>query len=142
MRELMGYLAARNGGEDTAARTVAGIPQRILRWHLYRFLRNGLRRKGDRAGHARGPDQAWINQSIGAGIAIGPAPGITHSPTDTSDDMRADSVVTGSPITIVYSRETFTDDAIEEIAGAIPDLGLFDCGSRVGQAASRGARRT
>jgi hypothetical protein len=144
MRELMGYLVARNGGEDTAARMVAGIPQRILRGHLCRqFLCQRFRRKEDRADHA------WINEPIGAGIAIGQAPGITHSPTDTSqtdaivtDDIQADSVVAGSPITTIYSREAFMDDAIEEIAGAIPDLSLFDCGSRAGQAASGGARRT
>jgi hypothetical protein len=70
MRELMGHLVARNGGEDTAAHMVAGFPQRILRGHPCR------------------------------------------------------------------------QDAIEEIAGAIPDLSLFDCGSRAGQAASAGARRT
>ena len=108
MRELMGHVVARNGGEATAARIrmVAGIPQRMLRRHL----------------------------------AIGAAPGIAHSPTDTSqadtvltDDIQAESLRTGGPITA---------NAIEDLAGAIPDLSLFDCGSRAGQAASAGARRT
>jgi hypothetical protein len=94
---------------------VAGIPQRMQRRHL----------------------------------AIGAAPGIAHSPTDTSqadtvltDDIQAESVRTGGPITTIYSGKTFMDDAIEDLAGAIPDLRLFDCGSRAGQAASAGARRT
>jgi hypothetical protein len=115
MRELMGYLVARNGGEAAAARMVACFPQRMLRGHL----------------------------------AIGAAPGIAHSPTDTSqadaigtDGAQAESVRTGSPIAIVYSGDSFMDDAIEDIAGAIPDLSLFDRGSRAGQAASAGARRT
>jgi hypothetical protein len=150
MRELMGYLVARNGGEDTAACAVAGIPGRILRRHLCRqFVRKRFLRKADRAGHAWTADRAWIDESIGAGSAIGQAPGTTYSPTDTSradavltDDVRAAGVRTGSPITIIYSRETFVDDAIAEIAGAVPDLSPFDCGARAGQAAIAGARRT
>jgi hypothetical protein len=59
-----------------------------------------------------------------------------------SDNILADGVGTGSPITIVYFRERPTDGAIEGTAGAIPDLGVFDCGSRAGQAASEGAGRT
>jgi hypothetical protein len=51
------------------------------------------------------------------------------------------SVRTGSPIRIVYSGETFTDDAREEVAGAIPDLGVLDRGSQAGQATGHGARR-
>src|ERR1700751_5285158 len=72
MRELMGYLVARNGGdEETAARMVAGIPQRILRGHLCRlFLRKRFLRREDQACHG------WINESISAGIAIGEVPGI------------------------------------------------------------------
>jgi hypothetical protein len=115
MRELMGYLVARNGGEDAAARMVAGIPQRMLRGHL----------------------------------ATSEAPGIAHSQTDASQavtietgDMQAESVRIGSAKTIIYSGETRMDDAIEEIAGATPDRSLFDCGSRAGQAAGAGARRT
>jgi hypothetical protein len=59
-----------------------------------------------------------------------------------TDSILTDSVRTSSPITIVYSREHFTDDAVEEVSGATPDLGVFDCGSRAGPAASEGARRT
>jgi len=58
-----------------------------------------------------------------------------------SDNILADGVGTGGPITFVYFRERLTDGAMEEAAGAIADLGLFDCGSRVGQAASEGAGR-
>ena len=59
-----------------------------------------------------------------------------------SDNILADGVRTGRPIAIDYFRERLTDGAIEEIAGAITDLGVFDCGPRAGQAASAGAGRT
>jgi hypothetical protein len=85
MRKLIGYLVARNGAEDAAARMAAGI-----------FLTN--------------------NNLTG-------------------------SVRAGSPITIIYSRENFADGAIGETVAANPGLGVSDCGSRAGRAASEGARR-
>jgi hypothetical protein len=86
MRKWIGYLVARNGAEDAAARTAAGI-----------FL---------------------------------------------SDNILADGVGTGGPITIVYCPERLTDGAIEQIAGAITDPGVRGRGPRTGEAASAGAGRT
>ena len=37
-----------------------------------------------------------------------------------------DSARTGTPITIIYAREKSADDAIEVIAGALADFGVFD----------------
>jgi hypothetical protein len=37
-----------------------------------------------------------------------------------------DSAHTGTPITIIYAREKSADDAIEETAGALAGLGVFD----------------
>ena len=37
-----------------------------------------------------------------------------------------DGAQTGTPITIVYARENFTDDAVEEIAGAISGFDVLD----------------
>jgi hypothetical protein len=59
-----------------------------------------------------------------------------------SDNILADGVRTGGPITIVYFGERLTDGAIEEIAGAITDPGVFDYGPRASQPTSAGAGRT
>jgi hypothetical protein len=100
MRELIGYLDACRGAEEVAARLAAGIPQK--------FLRNE-----DRAYRAR----ALIDdESIGARIAIGKIA--------ISDTIR--SVLTGSPTITIYARENFMNDAVEEIAGAIPGFGVLD----------------
>jgi hypothetical protein len=127
MRELIGYLVARSGAEDAAARMAAEIPARIP---CRQFVCRGLlckqfRCRGDR------------------GLGIIQAPADNH-PTNNirTDNILADCVRTGSPITIFYSREDLSDDAIAEIAGAIPDPSVFDCGSRAGPAAGEGARRT
>jgi hypothetical protein len=130
MRELIGYLVACRGAEHAAARMAADIPQRFLR---KQFLCEPFLCKGDRADHALIDDE-----SISAGIAIGKAPSVLHTLTD---NILTEGVRTGSPIRIVYSRENFTDDAREEVAGAIPDLGVLDRGSQAGQATGQGARR-
>jgi hypothetical protein len=122
MRELIGYLVASGGAEDAAAWMAAGISQRVLcrQFVCKHFLCEQVIRRQ-----------------------------VTHARTDTvptnsilTDNVLTDSVGTGSPITIIYSRESFADDAIEEIASAIPDPSVFDCGSRAAQAAGGGARRT
>ena len=113
MREMIGHLVARRGAEEAGVRTNAPAPRRCKQ-----FLYAQLLRKEDRA------DDALIDdKSIDASIVIGKAPSIVHFLTDGA---RADSARTGSPITIVYAREIYTDDAIEEIAGAIPGFGVFD----------------
>jgi hypothetical protein len=142
MRELIGYLVACRGAEDAVARMTAGIPQRIL---SKQFICKQFLCKESPAG------RALIGQeSISSGTTFGKATGITHTPTDNililadrvlTDSVRTDSARTGSPITIVYSRENFTGDAVEEPAGAIPDLSVFDCGFQAGRAAGAGARR-
>jgi len=100
MRELIGYLAACGGDEEAAVRMAAGIPQQFLR-------------KEDRAD----PVRARIcGDSIGASFAIGKT-AISHA---------VRSAPAGSPITIVYARENFTEDGVEAIANAIPDFGVSD----------------
>jgi hypothetical protein len=100
MRELLGYLVACKGDEEAAARMAAGIPQQFLC-------------KEDRADRVR----ARIDdESIGAGFAIGK--------TATHNTIR--SAPTGGLITIIYARENFTGDVVEEIANAIPGFGVFD----------------
>jgi hypothetical protein len=97
---LIGYLVACNGAEEAAARMAAGIPQQFLC-------------KEDRADRVR----ARIDdESIGAGFAIGK--------TATHNTIR--SAPTGGLITIIYARENFTGDVVEEIANAIPGFGVFD----------------
>jgi hypothetical protein len=110
MRELIGYLVACRGAEEVDVWTAAGIPQRFLC-------------KDDRADHALIDDE-----SIAAGSAIGEAPSIARTLTDDilTDRGLTDSVGTGSPITIIYARENFTDDAVAEIARAIPGFGVLD----------------
>jgi hypothetical protein len=100
MRELIGYLVACRGDEAAAARMAAGIPQKFLC-------------KEDRADriHARIDDE-----SIGAGFAIGK--------TATHNTLR--SAPTEGLITIIYARENFTGDVVEEIANAIPGSGVSD----------------
>jgi hypothetical protein len=115
MRELIGYLVACRGNEEAAARMAAGIPQQFL----------CEEDRADRV-HARIDDE-----SIGTGIAIGK--------TATHDTVQ--SAPTGRLITIIYAREKFTGDLVEEIANAIPGLGVSDCGSRECQATGKGARR-
>jgi hypothetical protein len=135
MRQLIGYLVAFRGAEDAAARMAAGNSLRLLCKH---FPRKKWKQRLCKGGHTRIDDK-----SIGAGIAIGKASSITHAPTGSvlTDKVLADSAPTSSPITIVYARENFADEAVEEIAGTVPDLGVFDCGSQAGQAAGAGARR-
>jgi hypothetical protein len=127
MRELIGYLVARGGAEDAAARMAAGISQRIPGRQF--VCRHFLCKQVD--------------------IAIGETPGITRAPAGSAStdgiltaNIRTGSSGTSSPITIIYCRENFTDHAIEGTTAAIPDLSVFDCGSRAAQAASAGARRT
>jgi hypothetical protein len=143
MRELIGYLDAFKGAGGADARTAAVIPQQFL---CNQFLCKKLLRKDDRAHHAL-IDRAMIDHDvidalikdeewIGADIAIGRVPSVARTPTgnDLIDGIlthrawapRADSARNGSPITIFYAREKFTDDAVEEIARAIPCFGVFD----------------
>jgi hypothetical protein len=110
MRELIEYLVARGGAEAAEARMAAGTH--------HQFLCTQFPRKEDRSGHA-----LIEGESIGAGVAIGKAPGIVRTPADS---VLTGSVLTNSPIIIVYPRARFTDDAVEEIAGAIPDFDLLD----------------
>jgi hypothetical protein len=105
MRHLTGYLVARSGAEQAAAQTAVCISQPFLC-------------KDDRVGCAHVLGDA----SIGTGIA--------------ARDLGGDGTASGSPTGIVYdhevyahevyARENILDHAIEAIAGAIPDLGLFD----------------
>jgi len=140
MRELIGYLVARKGAGGADARTVARIPQQFL---CNQFLCKKLLREDDRADHAL-IDRAMIDydlidalikdeECIGTDIAIGRTPSVARTPTgnDLTDGAWtngawADSTRSGSPITIIYAREKFTDDAVEEIARAIPFFGVFD----------------
>jgi hypothetical protein len=100
MRELIGYLVTCSGDEEAAVRMAAGISQQFLC-------------KEDRADRVRAPID---DDSIGAGFAIGKAA--------SGDTVR--SAPTDSPITIIYARENFTDDVVEEIANAIPGFGVSD----------------
>jgi hypothetical protein len=100
MRELVGYLAARGGGEQTVARRAAGA--------LQQFQCNQLWRK-DRAYPA-----ALDGESIGTDIALGKGPA---SASAITDDILTHRVRSGSPITVFYAGENFTGDAA---AGAIP----------------------
>ena len=140
MRELIGYLVACKGAGGADARTVARISQRFRR---NQFLCKNLLRKDDRADHAL-IDHAMIDHDmidplikdeewIGADIAIGRMPSVTRTSTgnDLTDGILTDragagSSLSGSLITIIYAREKFTDDAVEEIARAIPCFGVFD----------------
>jgi hypothetical protein len=120
MRELNGYLVACRGAEAAAARMAVGIPRSFL---CKQFLR-----KEERADYVL-IDHALIDEeSIGACIAIGKASSITHTLTNNNliDRALTDSVRTSSPITIIYARENLTDDAVEEIARAIPAFGALD----------------
>ena len=102
MRDLIGHLVARSGAERGAARKVVGISGEFL----------------------CGDDEAdrihvlTNEESIGAGIFT--------NDTATGGFAAPGSFATDSPITIVYASEGFLDLAILRIAGAIPDLGLFD----------------
>jgi hypothetical protein len=100
MRKLSGYLVARRGAEQAAARMAAGISQQFLC-------------KEDWAERVHAPIG---DESIADGIAIGKT-----ATSDTTDSAR-----TGSPITIIYACENFTDNAVEEAAGAIPSFGVLD----------------
>jgi hypothetical protein len=97
MRELIGYLVAWGGAEQTVARRAAGA--------LQQFQCKQLRRK-DRA-----YPTVLDGESIGTDIALG------NSPPPMTDDMLTNRVRGGSPITVFYAGENFTDDAA---AGAIP----------------------
>jgi hypothetical protein len=100
MRELIGYLVARRGAERVAARVAAGITQQFLC-------------EEDRADRVH----ALIDdESIGVYISIGKT-----AIRDTTDSARTDS-----PITFIYARESFTDAAVDETAGATPSFGVFD----------------
>jgi hypothetical protein len=100
MRKLIGYLVARKSAEQAAARMAAGISQQFLC-------------KEDRAERVRA---LFGDDSIGESFAIG----------QTAISDTADSARTGSPITIIYARESFTDDAVDETAGATPSFGVLD----------------
>lgn len=114
MRELIGGLVACRGAGEAVVRVAAG--------NLQRFLC-----KEDRAYRVHAPID---DESIGVDVAIGK--------TAISDTIR--SARTGSPITIIYA-ENCADDALDEIAGAIPGFGVLDRGSRECQATGKGARR-
>jgi hypothetical protein len=109
MRELIEYLVARGGAGAAEARMAAGTH--------HQFLCTPFLRKED------GSDHALIDDASISGIAIGKAPGIALT---LADGALTDSVRTGGPITIVYPRARFTDDAVEEIADTIPDFDLLD----------------
>src|SRR5450432_37230 len=111
MRELIGFLVARGGAEQAAARMAVGIHHRIP---CEQFPC-----KDDRACRVHAP--------------IGRMSFRTESPL-------ADNPASGTPITIIYDREKFLRDAIEKIAGAIPALACSIEAPRQCQAL-RGARR-
>ena len=98
MREWIGYLVARSGAEQAAARTAVGIPQQYPCGE-------------DRAYRAH----ASMDASIG-GFDVFES--ISAAPTDSAH--------TGTPIKIIYAREKSADDAIEEIAGTLAGFGVFD----------------
>jgi hypothetical protein len=100
MRKVIGYLVARRGAEQAAARMAAGISQQFLC-------------KEDRAERVHA---SIGDESIADGIAIGET-----AISDTTASAR-----TGSPITIIYVRENFTDDAVEGTACATPTFGVLD----------------
>jgi hypothetical protein len=93
MRELIGFLVAQGGAEQAAARMAVGIH--------HRSPCEQFPCKEDRARRVHAP--------------IGGTSVRTESPL-------ADSPPSSTPITIIYAREKFPRDAIEEIAGAIPAL--------------------
>jgi hypothetical protein len=115
MGELIGYLVACRGAEQVAARMAAGGPQQF---QCRQFLRKRLLRKADRTDHA-----LIGEESIGTDIAFGKAPTIARPMTD---DILTDGVRSGSPISVFYAGENFTDDAVEEVAGAMPGFGVID----------------
>ena len=96
MRELIGYLVAWGGAEQTVARRAAGALQQF---------QCKLRRK-DRAYRT-----VLDGESSGTDIALG------NSPPPMTDDMLTNRVRSGGPITVFYAGENFTDDAV---ADAIP----------------------
>src|SRR5260370_29869698 len=93
MRELNGYLVACRGADAAAARMAVGISRSIL---CKQFLR-----KEERADYALIDHTVIDDVSIGAWMAIGKAPSITHTLTDNNliDRVLTDSVRTDSPIT-------------------------------------------
>jgi hypothetical protein len=114
MREWIGYLVARAGAEQTAARTAVGIPQQYL------------------CGEGRACRvHAYINDaSIGADTAVAGITfaGIARDGIDVSESASAECVLTdssrtGTPINIIYAREKSADEAI---AGALAGFGVFD----------------
>jgi hypothetical protein len=101
MREWIGYLVARRGAEQAAARTAVGIPQQYLGGE-------------DRAYRA----QVFMEASIGALDGFDASESISAAPTDSAH--------TGTPIKIIYAHEKSADDATEETAGALAGFGVFD----------------
>jgi hypothetical protein len=103
MRKLIGHLVASSGAGEAAARMAADISQQFLC-------------KEDRAERIHAPIAA---ESSGDGIAIGE--------TAIGDAcVSTDSARTDSPITFIYARENFTDDVVDETAGATPSFGVLD----------------
>jgi hypothetical protein len=98
MRKLNGYLVARKGAERAAARMAAGISQQFLC-------------KEDRAERIHAPID---DESIVDRIAV------------VKTAINDDSSRTGSPITIIYAGEKFTDEAVEETAGVTLTFGVLD----------------
>jgi hypothetical protein len=97
MRELIGYLVAWDGAEQTVARRAAGARQQLQCKQL---------RRKDRA-----YPTVLDGESSGTDIALG------NSPPPMTDDMLTNRVRSGGPITVFYAGENFTDDAV---ADAIP----------------------
>ncbi len=102
MRELIGYLVAGRGTEQAAARMAVGIHRR--------FPREPFRCKENPAHNA---------DCTFPGVAVDSS----RFPTESHS---TDSAKTGTPITNIYAAERFSRHAIEEIASAIPCLGVFD----------------
>jgi hypothetical protein len=96
MREWIGHLVACKGAEQAAARMAVGIS------HQFPC-------KADRADRVQAPIDAL---SIGARVA--------------TFDPATFYLASCSAIMNIYDSEIVTEPAIEAIAGAFPDFGLFD----------------
>jgi hypothetical protein len=113
MRKLSGYLVAGKGAEQAAARGAVGIHRRFPSKHFLSELLPCQRHRAHR-------DQVTSHgRQMGAGIAFG-------STLVATESHPPDSTPTGTPITNIYAGEKFAEDAIEEIAGAVPGFGVFD----------------
>jgi len=123
MRELSGYLVAGRGAERAVLRGAVGIHRRFPSKQLLseqllckRHLCKRHRAHRDHVtshGGQMGADFAFARITFGSTLVL-------------TESLPPDSAPTRTPITNIYAGEKFAEDAIEEIAGAIPGFGMFD----------------